>query len=51
MRLGGIRLPSFPGVVKLSKALGVNCMTFLECEDVTDEEPDTKKPDGKQGKK
>jgi transcriptional regulator with XRE-family HTH domain len=34
----GIRLPSFPGVVKLSKALGVDCTAFAECDDVKADE-------------
>jgi transcriptional regulator with XRE-family HTH domain len=52
----GIRLPSFPGAVKLAKALGVDCTAFSECEDVAGEEtstdkPAAKKPMGKGGKK
>jgi transcriptional regulator with XRE-family HTH domain len=35
----GIRLPTFPVVVKLSRALGVTCEAFAECDDVTGEEP------------
>jgi transcriptional regulator with XRE-family HTH domain len=33
----GIRLPTFPQVVKLATALGVSCMDFARCEDVTTE--------------
>jgi len=47
----GIRLPSFPGVVKLSKALGVDCTAFSECDDVAGQEPEPKKQGGKKGKK
>ena len=32
----GIRLPTFPLVVKLSKALGVSCTAFVNCDDVSD---------------
>ncbi len=47
----GIRLPSFPAVVKLAAALGVECTAFSGCEDVAGEEP--VKPAGKKkaGKK
>ena len=35
------RKPSFAAVVKLSKALGVSCEAFAECEDVVNGEPET----------
>ncbi len=50
----GLRLPSFPIVVKLATALGVTCTAFAECEDVqgeATEEPEQKKPAPKKGKK
>lgn len=31
----GLRLPSFPAVVKLAAALGVTCEAFSGCEDVS----------------
>ncbi|MCE9566530.1 MAG: helix-turn-helix domain-containing protein [Planctomycetes bacterium] len=43
----GLRLPSFPIVVKLASALGVTCTAFAGCEDVqgeASEEPEPKKP-------
>ena len=48
----GIRLPSFPGVVKLARALGVECTAFSECEDVAEsaEEEPKKSPTRKRGK-
>jgi transcriptional regulator with XRE-family HTH domain len=42
--------PSFTSVVKLAKALGVNCTAFADCEDVAGERP-TKAAKGKRGKK
>lgn len=33
----GLRLPTFPAVVKLARALGVTCEAFAGCEDVSDE--------------
>jgi transcriptional regulator with XRE-family HTH domain len=33
----GIRLPTFPQVVKLATALGLSCEDFARCEDVTTE--------------
>ena len=33
----GIRLPTFPAVVKLAKALGVTCEAFAECDDIAGE--------------
>jgi transcriptional regulator with XRE-family HTH domain len=49
----GIRIPSFPGVIKLAKALGVDCTAFAECEDVQAEPPadGSKKATAKRGKK
>jgi transcriptional regulator with XRE-family HTH domain len=52
----GISLPSFPGVVKLAKALSVDCTAFAECEDVNgdgtdDEKPTAKSPATRKGKK
>jgi transcriptional regulator with XRE-family HTH domain len=49
----GLRKPSFAAVVKIAKALGVDCTAFAECEDVTGEEEEkpTKKPAQKKGKK
>jgi transcriptional regulator with XRE-family HTH domain len=46
----GLRLPSFPIVVKLASALGVTCATFAACEDVTDE-PEAKPAKKGKGKK
>ena len=48
----GIRLPTFPLVVKLAAALGVDCSAFATCEDVTgaDEAAD-EKPARRKGKK
>lgn len=31
----GIRIPTFPAVVKLGRALGVTCEVFANCSDVT----------------
>jgi transcriptional regulator with XRE-family HTH domain len=45
----GNRLPSFPTVVKLAKALGVSCEAFAGCEDVS-EEQEPQKP-AKRGRK
>jgi transcriptional regulator with XRE-family HTH domain len=36
----GRRKPSFAAVVKLSRALGVTCEAFADCEDMTDGEPE-----------
>jgi len=51
----GIRLPSFAAVLKLAKALNVDCSAFAECDDVradeVDEEMKSKKPAVKKGKK
>lgn len=48
----GIRLPTFPAVVKLAKALGVTCEVFAECEDVIGTEPPAVEPKKtKRGKK
>jgi transcriptional regulator with XRE-family HTH domain len=44
----GRRKPSFAAVVKLAKALGVDCTAFADCEDVTGEEPAA--PGRKRGK-
>jgi transcriptional regulator with XRE-family HTH domain len=43
----GIRLPSFPGVVKLAKALGVECTAFVDCDDVAGEGTNAEKPEAK----
>jgi len=45
----GIRLPSFPAVVKLCAALGVDCTAFAKCEDVKKEL--AQKPAKSKGKK
>jgi transcriptional regulator with XRE-family HTH domain len=37
----GRRKPSFAAVVKLSRALGVSCEAFADCEDVTGEDAET----------
>lgn len=53
----GIRLPTFPLVVKLAAALETDCTAFADCEDVTGEEekpkpkPAPKKPAKGEGKK
>jgi transcriptional regulator with XRE-family HTH domain len=31
----GIRLPSFPMVVRLASALGTDCRAFADCEDIS----------------
>lgn len=47
----GTRKPSFAAVVKIAKALSVDCTAFADCEDVQgDEDEKPKKPKGK-GKK
>lgn len=47
----GLRMPSFPIVVKLAKALGVECTAFAGCEDVGEAEPEPqKKPTGRKKK-
>jgi transcriptional regulator with XRE-family HTH domain len=38
----GIRRPTFAAVVKLAKALGVDCTAFAECDDIAGD--DTKQP-------
>jgi transcriptional regulator with XRE-family HTH domain len=35
-----IRLPTFPAVVKLAKALGTDCTAFADCDDVAEEKPE-----------
>jgi transcriptional regulator with XRE-family HTH domain len=45
----GIRLPSFPAVVKLCAALGVDCTALAKCEDVRNGVEE--KPARKRGKK
>jgi transcriptional regulator with XRE-family HTH domain len=35
----GRRLPSYAAVVKLSRALGVSCDVFADCEDIDGEAP------------
>jgi transcriptional regulator with XRE-family HTH domain len=45
----GRRGPSFAAVIALAKALGVDCRTFADCDDMADE-PD-EKPVRKRGKK
>jgi transcriptional regulator with XRE-family HTH domain len=51
----GIRLPSFAAVLKLAKALNVECTAFAECDDVkadsADDESSSKKRTPKKGKK
>jgi transcriptional regulator with XRE-family HTH domain len=50
----GRRKPSFAAVVKLAKALSVDCTAFAECDDIQDgeAEPATpKKPTRKKGKR
>ena len=50
----GRRRPSFAAVVKIAKALGVDCTAFAECEDVAGEEeekPAAKKKPARRGKK
>jgi transcriptional regulator with XRE-family HTH domain len=48
----GRRKPSFAAVVKIAKALGVECSAFADCEDIVGEEEEKpqKKPSRK-GKK
>lgn len=43
----GIRLPSFPGVVKLATALGVDWTAFSGCEDVSGEPEEPAKKKGR----
>ena len=40
----GIRLPTFPAVVKLAAALGATCEAFAACSDVADDEQPAEKP-------
>ena len=47
----GRRKPSFSAVVKLAKALGVDCTAFAECSDMAGEEEPEEKPIKKKGKK
>jgi len=49
----GRRKPSFAAVVRIAKALGVDCTAFAECEDIArEEEPEAAddKPAPKKGK-
>ena len=46
----GQRLPSWPAVVKLARALGVSTDVFAVCDELACEEPSPKKP-AKKGKK
>ena len=39
----GRRMPSFPAIVKMAKALGVTCEAFADCDDVAGEPPPKKK--------
>ncbi|HEY1378567.1 MAG TPA: helix-turn-helix transcriptional regulator [Gemmataceae bacterium] len=45
----GRRTPSFPNVLKLARALGVDCTAFAGCEDMSVEPPPAKK--GGRGRK
>jgi transcriptional regulator with XRE-family HTH domain len=48
----GRRKPSFAAVVKIAKALGVDCTAFAGCGDVNEAEPEAEKPAKKRrGKK
>ncbi len=47
----GRRKPSFASVLKLAKSLGTDCTAFAGCEDVSEPEPEPKKPATKRGKK
>ncbi len=48
----GQRLPSWGSVVRLSKALGVSCEAFSECDELLDEPPtDAPAPEPSTGKK
>jgi len=38
----GKRTPLFPNVLKLAKALGVDCTVFAECDDMTADPPPAK---------
>lgn len=40
----GIRLPTFPAVVKLAAALGTDCTAFARCEDVAGVEEEKPAP-------
>jgi transcriptional regulator with XRE-family HTH domain len=46
----GRRTPSFPAVVKLSRALGVSCEVFDDCDDMSEEEPPAKRSGTDRGK-
>ncbi|HEV3438396.1 MAG TPA: helix-turn-helix transcriptional regulator [Gemmata sp.] len=48
----GRRTPSYPAVLQLSRALGVDCTAFADCEDMKGEEekPAAKKKPGKEKK-
>jgi transcriptional regulator with XRE-family HTH domain len=43
----GRRKPSFANVVKLARALGVDCTAFADCDDVTGRADDKGKPRAK----
>lgn len=45
----GRRKPSYAAVVKLSRALGVNCRAFEDCDDVLDGEEEAERPRKKPG--
>lgn len=43
----GVTKPYWETVMKLAKALGVDCTAFADCSDLTIEEPEEKKPAAK----
>lgn len=49
----GRRKPSFAAVLKLARALGVDCTAFADCDDLAGDEPEPEKPapKPKKGKK
>lgn len=47
----GIRMPTFPVVVRLAKALGADCTAFADCSDVVTEDAVAEKPATKKAPK
>jgi transcriptional regulator with XRE-family HTH domain len=46
----GRRMPSFAAVVRLAKALGVDCVAFADCDDVAGDDGDQGKPASTSGR-
>ncbi len=45
------RIPGFGAIVKLAQSLGVDCRSFADCEDISDEPPPAKPAGKKKPKK